>query len=299
MENLVGPLIPKEIDDTSTGGGDKNFILMEHVLNGIVTFDMGSPYGESGRNSNETQHQVTLTQGFYMAKYPVTQEQYQEVMGSNPSNFFSDVDAEEEQGKRPVENVSWYDALVFCNKLSIKEGLTPAYLIGGSTNPSDWGDPPVGSSDAAWDAVTIVAGSTGYRLPTEAQWEYACRAGKATAFNNGNDNYLNFVLVGAVAWYAGDHPGNANLKTHEVGKKNANDWGLYDMHGNVLEWCWDRFGDYNTELQTDPTGAVSGLFRVARGGGFSSQPENCRSAYRYYNFPYYRNIFLGFRVVRP
>ncbi|MCL2154946.1 MAG: InlB B-repeat-containing protein, partial [Leptospirales bacterium] len=180
-------------------------IEFEMVLIPAGTFQMGSPTTELYRRTDETQHSVTLTTGFYMGKYQVTQEQYFAVMGTNPSDFngepdywsdWRDTPPGEIQGKRPVENVSWYDAIVFCNKLSMIEGLTPAYSINGSTNPAVWGTVPTSSNDATWDAVSIVSGSTGYRLPTEAQWEYACRAGTTTAYNTNSD-----TIDDMTGWY--------------------------------------------------------------------------------------------------
>jgi len=224
------------------------------------TFTMGSPANDPSRYSNEgPQHQVTVS-SFYMGKYEVTQKEYQEVMGTNPSNFKGD--------NLPVENVSWYDAIEYCNKRSQKEGLTPAYIRNGNN-------------------VTWNRNANGYRLPTEAEWEYACRAGTTTAYNTGakiSDN---------TGWYWD----NSGRKTHPVGQKPSNAWGLYDMHGNVFEWCWDWHGGYSSGSQTDPMGASSGAFRVGRGGGWSA--SDMRSAFRSYNYPDYRYSNLGFRLVRP
>jgi formylglycine-generating enzyme required for sulfatase activity len=251
------------------------------------TFTMGSPTSELDRYNDETQHSVTLS-GFKMSKYQVTQAQYQAVMGSNPSEGSSNPQAGETQGKRPVENVRWYDALVFCNKLSIKEGLTPAYRISESTDPAVWGTVPK-VDNATWDAVVIVAGSTGYRLPTEAQWEYACRAGTTTAYNTGT------TISDNTGWYSK----NSDNKTHEVGKKPANAWGLYDMHGNVSEWCWDWYGDYSSGTQTNPAGAVNGSYRVLRGGNWTNDSWHLRSARRRDYPPCNVYPCFGFRLVRP
>jgi formylglycine-generating enzyme required for sulfatase activity len=278
---------------SNPNGGKK--ISIEMVLIKPGTFMMGSPANEPGRYGDETQHQVTLT-GFYMGKYEVTQAQYEAVMGSNPSFDKRPASPETSTANRPVEQVNWYSAIVFCNKLSMQEGLSPAYRIPGfnnSTDPAAWGTVPKFWNDSAvatWDGVEIVGGSNGYRLPTEAQWEYACRAGTTTAYNTGD------TISDDTGWYAG----NTGRRTHEVGEKPPNAWGLYDMHGNVSEWCWDWAGNYSSGAQTDPMGAVSGGIpwdRMERGGAWSLSGH--RSAHRTSSTPSYGGGSSGFRVVRP
>jgi formylglycine-generating enzyme required for sulfatase activity len=234
------------------------------------TFTMGSPANEQRREKYEVQHQVTVS-GFYMGKYEVTQKEYQEIMGTNPSEFKGD--------NLPVEQVSWYDAVEYCNKRSQKEGLTPAYTIS-ETN------------------VTWNRNANGYRLPTEAEWEFACRAGTTTPFSTGNN------ITTSQANYDGNNPYNNNAKgeyrekTTPVGTFAPNPWGLYDMHGNVFEWCYDWYGDYSSGSQTDPVGAVSGAYRVIRGGSWNAYGQLLRSANRNFSTPSVRYYFIGFRLVR-
>ena len=285
-------------------------IVMVQVPAG--SFTMGSPTSpaEPGRNTDETQHTVTLT-GFRIGKYPVTQGQYKAVMGgANPSNFKTAVSPEVNTDNRPVETVSWYDAIIFCNRLSKAEGLSLAYTIDGETDPDEWinayGSPPTSWIPASrWNYADIVAGSTGYRLPTEAQWEYACRAGTTHAFNWDTD-----VINSTQANYYASQVDANNLvagtnlnRTTSVGSYAPNAWGLYDMHGNVWEWCWDWYSSsYYTAAGSggpDPTGAVSGVYRVIRGGSWNAYGRNFRSACRVSNVPYVRSGDYGFRLVRP
>jgi len=249
------------------------------------TFMMGSPSREAGRRSDETQHRVTVS-SFYMGRYEITQKEYQEVMGANPSYFIGD--------NLPVEMVTWFDAIEFCNNLSQIEGLTPTYTITGRTPVSGY---PITAATVTWNRE-----ANGYRLPTEAEWEYACRAGTTTAYNTGNTINTN------TGWYSK----NSNSRTQPVGQKPANAWGLFDMHGNVWEWCWDWYGTYPSSAQTDPVGTSAGSCRVYRGGAFITSASSVlsalwrrylsaadvRSAYRGNSTPTSRIGCIGFRVVR-
>jgi formylglycine-generating enzyme required for sulfatase activity len=228
------------------------------------TFTMGSPMNESDRLEREGPQRQVKVSTFYMGKYEVTQKEYQEVMGTNPSYFKGD--------NLPVEQVSWFNAAEYCNARSLKEGLKPAYKISGS------GD----NQTVSWNRS-----ANGYRLPTEAEWEYACRAGTINTYNTGPS------ITNDTGWY----DANSGNTTRLVGQKPANAWGLYDMHGNVWEWCWDWYGDYPKTAQTDPAGASSGPYRVRRGGSWFNPAQYARSACRDAIYPNYRYGNQGFRVV--
>ena len=245
------------------------------------TFKMGSPTTEPNRYSDENYRtaisgNVTLS-GFNMAKCAVTQGLWKAVMsGANPSYFSGN--------NLPVERVSWYDAVEFCNALSIKQGLTAYYNIENTT-------------------VTTIETANGYRLPTEAQWEYACRAGKDTAFNWGTN-----TITSAQANYDASYVDLCNTDAGEfrntttpVNTFPANAWGLHDMHGNVWEWCWDWYTESYSDAggSDNPRGAVSGEGRALRGGSWINDGQFLRSAFRGSCYPSDVDYNLGFRLTRP
>jgi len=267
-------------------------VVMEMAWIAPGSFTMGQnddmPYW-----SPAPERMVTLTGGFFMGAREVTQEQYYAVMGYNPSRFSGSPAAGEAQPRRPVERVSWYHAIAFANRLSILQGLEPVYSVQGvsNTDPDAWLHSRVPTErNAAWDAVTADWNASGFRLPTEAEWEYAARAGTATRWSFGDDA----ASLGDYAWYSG----NSESRTRETGGRAPNAWGLYDMHGNVWEWVWDWWGTPEAALATDPKGADSGGFRVVRGGSWFSPPEGSRSAIRSDGIPGYGSDNLGFRVAR-
>lgn len=226
-------------------------------------FWRGSEPAETGHRANESRHLVTLTRGFWLSATEVTQAQYEAVMNDNPSAFAG--------ADRPVENVPWFAWIVYCNRLSEWEGLRPAYRIDGVR--------------VIWDRA-----ADGYRLPTEAQWEYACRAGTTTRFSAGDKT----TQLMAVAWFRV----NADWQTRPVAAKPANPWGFFDMHGNVFEWCWDLYAPYGGQELVDPTGAADGGRRILRGGGWGSYSRGCRSAYRLTSEPSVRRAWFGARLAR-
>ena len=237
------------------------------------TFTMGSPTDELGRDSDETQHSVTLTKPFYMGVFQVTQKQYALVMGSNPSSYTGDT--------RPVECVSYND-------------------IRGTSLGANW--PAHAQVDATSFLGKIRARTAlNFDLPTEAQWEYACRAGTTTALNNGRDlsstgQDAAMDEVGRYYYNWNDGKGGYSSGHTKVGSYAPNAWGLYDMHGNVYEWCLDWYGSYATSAVTDPVGCASGSARVLRGGDYIYNAQYCRSANRDGYYPSNRNYDFGFRL---
>ncbi len=267
------------------------------VLIPAGTFQMGS---EEVYSNNQPVHEVTITKPFYMGKCEVTQSEYEKYCSYtgrySPSSSYGDGD------NYPAYYVSWYDALVYCNKRSIAEGLTPCYSIKDSTNPEEWGEIPTAWDDSlrdTWDVATCDFNANGYRLPTEAEWEYAARAGDNTVESLTYSGTSDVNKLGEYAWYVS----NLNSTTPEVGTKKANAFGLYDMSGNVYEWCWNWYTytseyDENTEGGNNPTGVSAGSLRVFRGGCRYDDSGFCAVSCRYGSSPYGRSLDCGFRVVR-
>ena len=293
---------PSPTPTSGSGGGGtttQSFVLIQPG-----TFTMGSPADELGRNPEETPHQVTLTRAFYMQTTEVTQGQWKVLMGNNPSYFQNAGDA------APAEKVSWYDAAAYANKVSGSEGYPACYTLSDCT-----GSPGLPASTSSYDYEAYRCGAnpylcTGYRLPTEAEWEYAYRAGTATAFYNGpiTQTATGDPKLDLTGWYVGNSDvtysggysyNGKTLGTHPVGQKQANAWGLYDMAGNVWEWGWDRYGSIPTDSVTDPQGSQSGSYRVIRGGSWGIIAQDARAATRFYSDGLAaRSLDSGFRLVR-
>jgi formylglycine-generating enzyme required for sulfatase activity len=233
-----------------------NSIGMKLVLIPKGTFMMGSPIEKEGASNDEEQHQVTISKDYYLGVTEVTQGQYEKVMGTNPSHFVKRVIRKSDSSMYPVEQVSWEDAVEFCKKLSDLPEEKKAGRV--------------------------------YRLPTEAEWEYACRSGSKSAYSFGESS----KSLGDYAWF----DGNSNGQTHPAGENKANAWSLYDMHGNVWEWCSDWYGEYPKGAVSDPTGPCEGSDRVFRGGTWLRVAASCRSAARNWRDPSRRSSDYGFRV---
>lgn len=228
------------------------------------TFLMGSPETEAERSANEKQHEVEIRTAFAIAVTEVTQGQYERVMGIDPS-------AHPEDPEQPVENVSFVDAIEYCNRLSAREGLPSCFRIDG-------------------ESVIWIDGllCRGYRLPTEAEWEYAARAGT-------KHKYAGSDSLAEVGWFSD----NAQATPHPVAHKRANAWGLYDFSGNVWEWVWDRYQpDYEALPSVDPIGPERGAGRIDRGGSWGVAASNARVAGRLFDDPFSRVSQRGFRVAK-
>ena len=226
------------------------------------TFQMGDDHVNFMENTPPMPVHTVTVSDFEIGAYEITQGQYKAVIGSNPSYFTGD-------DRLPVEKVNWWDAIKYCNTLSTKAGLHPCY------NESS------GVCDFS---------KNGFRLPTEAEWEYACKAGSTTIFDL--KNFLSDIPL--LGWYES----NSSLKTHPVGQKTPNAFGIYDMHGNVWEWCNDWYESYTSDSQSNPTGPSTGEAKVPRGGSWENYAITCRPALRGWTYPWSRYNFIGFRIVR-
>jgi formylglycine-generating enzyme required for sulfatase activity len=297
MEDWVTPVQTTESLDLEIGGTIEfavDYGRTEPFENPVLItngeFVMGSPINEVDRNFSEKQHKVTFSQNILVNGYEVTQAEYETVMGVNPSNNAGCDDC-------PVENVSWYDAIEYCNTLSVLDGLTPAYwdslfVVSVSEGDTTWG------SLSVWDVT-----ADGWRLPTEAEWEYTCRMGSELPFNTGA-----CLEAGVQANFNGSLPydvcdmGEASTGPEAVGSFMPTLLGLYDMHGNVTEWCWDYSNreSFTTAAAADPAGIepAQNVYRVIRGGSWGSEGRVCRSAQRDFHRPDWKSNYLGFRVVR-
>jgi formylglycine-generating enzyme required for sulfatase activity len=268
---LIAPLLCIGCDKPQTAAPPQSAVKTITTPTGIEmalipagSFKMGSDKGE---DDEKPAHDVTLA-GFYMDRYEVTQKAYESLMGTNPAKF--------KDPQKPVERTSWLSAIKFCNMRSMKEKLEPCYNL---------------------QTAECNFSASGYRLPTEAEWEFACRAGTAGDYSFGD----NPTELAANAWLKT----NSNQTTHPVGQKPANPWGLFDMYGNAAEWCNDRYSDkeYANKTSDNPRGPTTGNTRVLRGGSWRGGPDSCRSSARASETPgladaCFGSEAYGFRCVR-
>jgi formylglycine-generating enzyme required for sulfatase activity len=251
-------------------------------------------YVEGGTFSpNNDSYNVTLS-SYYIGKYEITRAEWADVMTGNNNGIPSMSGSTEDDLIYPATHISWFDAMVYCNRRSIQEGLTPCYAKDGDTNPNYWGVPPDDFVED-WGTTTLDLNVNGYRLPTEMEWLFAAnggipaqQAGTFNTFYSGSDN------INDVAWYVS----NAGGETHQIGTKAANELNIFDMTGNVEEWCWDKENDFPSGSYNDPVGSENGNGRIIKGGDWNSFPPSCKNDCRMSYNPYARYNTIGFRVVR-
>ncbi len=277
---LTGLLMSLLLVSGCSGGEIQNMV---YVKGG--TFQMGTSESEY----SQPIHSATVA-SFYIGKHHITQKEWQAVMEGNKNEISTEPYTRRDNPQAPIVKVSWYDAIVFCNRKSIQEGLKPCYEKSGEGNPDYWGVPKSGNNDVNWDAIKCNWSANGYRLPSEAEWEYAARGGnQSKGFRFSGSNNLNDV-----GWYED----NSDDEIHDAGAKAANELGIYDMTGNAWEWCWDWYDSYSSNAETNPYGANDGTRRVGRGGSWDDEEDYCHVAYRLYANPGRSYGDLGFRVAR-
>jgi formylglycine-generating enzyme required for sulfatase activity len=290
--------IPDGIRVELAGKSTSESTGLDLVLVEAGEFLMGSPANEPNRRPDELQHRVSISRRFYMGAHEVTQFEFKQVMNSKPSAFAIGGKSKDKVVKvitdrYPVESVTWFDAVEFCNRLSRLDGLEPYYKIT---------EPKRDVSNLVAATVEVIGG-TGYRLPTEAEWEYSCRAGTVTPFHYGTESSTATSNVKALMVAVGY---GASPKFKELGRTTrvesfpSNAWGLFDMHGNAAEWCEDWYDPtfYKGIPVQDPKGPAEGTHKVMRGGSWLVNDASCRSASRFYHLPREAIYYGGFRVAR-
>jgi formylglycine-generating enzyme required for sulfatase activity len=293
--NNCSPRASCQVDSTADDGyrcvcdkkGDGRFCYSDELYTRIDagTFEMGSPSGETGRESDETQHTVQIDHSFLMRTQEARQPDWE---GSNQPWTKTSVSCSSSNIPCPIFNVSWYDALFHANQLSKRHGFETCYDL---SNCSGTPGEDYTCSSVSFEGVDC----RGYRLPTEAEWEYAMRAGTTTATYKGElDPDANYSKLKDIAWFQA----NSGGQPHPFESREANDRGLYNGLGNVAEWVWDRYGSHPSRPVTDPTGPSNGMARVVRGGHWDSPAAACRAAARAKETPDTRNGKIGFRLVR-
>jgi formylglycine-generating enzyme required for sulfatase activity len=276
-------------------------VPIEFVYISPGRFTMGSPDDEPCRKTRESpQHEVTLTRGLYMMQTQVTRQMWKDLKEVQPDLPYDPGSHHDTTMNHPVQGNTWYESVLFANLKSIQDGYQLCYF-----KDEDF-TIPVDASNYTGGFIYCNFESGGYRLPTEAEWEYACRADTSGPFSCEEPGY-NTLNCGMPSCTPGTLPileqyaafcANAPEKPKPAGSRLPNPWGLYDMHGNVWEWCWDWYDDYGPENVTDPTGPEIGQERLLRGGSWGTSAEGCRSAIRYCLNPSYRFESIGFRLVR-
>ena len=291
-------LVPNGIKIVQKGKATSKSLGMDFALIHPGEYRMGSAGDEPYRRVDESQHRAKLTKPFYLGVHEVTQEDYEKLAGANPSHFSKNGPGSAKvnglvTNRFPVEMTSWFDAAMFCNKLSQKDGFDPVYKLTDIKR----------EKDTIVDATVAILGGNGYRLPTEAEWEYACRAGTTTPFHYGKESSEHTSNVKALldtGGYGASPKWKELGRTAKVGSYPANEWGLFDMHGNVAEWVEDWYdrGYYIVAPRENPRGPEQGSHRGIRGGSWLVNDANCRSAARFFHLPSEATSYSGFRIAR-